>query len=101
MADPHHITSSLAKALQNNSSMEKITTCSFAGTEVALALSLTLQSNKTLKRLWLWYDRSIRKAGARALVNALQYNNMHSGTATTSSGLIHACHSLQKNWTHE
>ncbi len=45
------------------------------GIEGALALSQTLQSNKTLKQLWLQNDQSIGQAGARALVNALQYNH--------------------------
>ncbi len=76
-----HTTSSLARALQTNCTMEGLSINSDfvpaddqIGTEGALALSQTLQSNKTLKRLWLLYDQSIGEAGARALVNALQYN---------------------------
>ncbi len=62
--------------------MEDFTINSFAvpvadeiGTEGALALSQTLQSNKTLKQLGLPGDQSIGEAGTRALVNALQYNH--------------------------
>ncbi len=77
-----HATSSLARALETNWTMEELTIWSLnvpvadqIGTEGALALAQTLQSNKTLKRLCLQSDRSIRAAGTRALVNAVQVNH--------------------------
>ncbi len=76
-----HTTSSLARALQTNCTMDELNinllvpVADQIGPEGALALSQTLKSNKSLKQLWLLNDHSIGEAGARALVKALQYNH--------------------------